>query len=310
MTLPKIHIKINNHTSTSLQLTISNAPLPFLNALRRTILEEIPAVAISKIIFHKYVGIVPEEVLAHRLGLVPIFCDALLLVDSAVPTRNSCVRMRIRKRGADGGVWVRSDDIEVVHFDSGRRMCSWSRAVEEDDGLEEVDGDGIANALDHTYNANLPMIKPGVLITKLGPNQCLDAEMYATRGTAKEHAKYSSVNICYYRMHPILTLNRSFKNEDAHLLKKRFKDGVIGIRRKGKDEEAYVMDDKEVIDVEDIEGVSVRMDEHCVLFYVETEFIDPWEVVKRGLYVLVERSKALRRDVGTYLNGGQSTVSE
>lgn len=295
----KIRIKINEHTPTSLQLTISNAPLPFLNALRRVILEEVPAVAISKVLFHKYVGVLPEEVLAHRLGLVPVFCDALLLGSSEEMVRSSCVRMRIRKEGCDGGVWVRSDDIEVVHFDSGRRISSWSRAMSED---RIGGGEERSDAIDSTNNSS-PMIKQGVLITKLGPNQHLDVEMYATKGTAKEHAKYSTVNICYYRMHPILTLTRSFKNDDAHLLKKRFKNDVIGIRKDGKDEEAYVADDRDVIDAEDVEGVCVEKDEHRVLFYVETEFVDPWEVVKRGLYVLVEKGKALRRDVRTYVDG-------
>ena len=45
------------------------------NALRRIILSEIPTVAIEKVNMWQNTSIIPDENLAHRIGLIPIKCD-------------------------------------------------------------------------------------------------------------------------------------------------------------------------------------------------------------------------------------------
>ena len=49
------------------------------NALRRIILAEVPTVAIEKVWITTNTGIMQDEVLAHRLGLMPIRVDPRLL---------------------------------------------------------------------------------------------------------------------------------------------------------------------------------------------------------------------------------------
>lgn len=51
----------------------------FVNALRRIMLSEIPTVAIEAVYMWNNSSIVHDEVLSHRLGLVPIYMDARLL---------------------------------------------------------------------------------------------------------------------------------------------------------------------------------------------------------------------------------------
>ncbi|KAL7557302.1 hypothetical protein ACA910_016262 [Epithemia clementina (nom. ined.)] len=53
----------------------------FVNALRRILLAEIPTVAIENVYISKNSSIIHDEVLAHRLGLVPIMADARLMDD-------------------------------------------------------------------------------------------------------------------------------------------------------------------------------------------------------------------------------------
>lgn len=72
---------------------ISGIDVSFANALRRIMIAEVPTVAIEHVYFWNNSSIVHDEVLAHRIGLIPLNCDARLFdtyVDS--PTdRNTLV---------------------------------------------------------------------------------------------------------------------------------------------------------------------------------------------------------------------------
>lgn len=69
------------------------------NAIRRILIAEVPTVAIETVHIYQNTGVVQDEVLAHRLGLIPFKIDP-----SSVEWRkgldgmcgNKCVMMRIR----------------------------------------------------------------------------------------------------------------------------------------------------------------------------------------------------------------------
>lgn len=68
---------------------------PVANALRRILLSEVPSVAIETVYIHDNTSIVQDEVLSHRMGLVPILVDPRRL--SFVPgTRGRRYEQRIR----------------------------------------------------------------------------------------------------------------------------------------------------------------------------------------------------------------------
>jgi DNA-directed RNA polymerase I and III subunit RPAC1 len=48
---------------------------PIANAIRRILISEIPTMAIDKAIIYQNTSIMHDEVLAHRLGLLPIMAD-------------------------------------------------------------------------------------------------------------------------------------------------------------------------------------------------------------------------------------------
>jgi DNA-directed RNA polymerase I and III subunit RPAC1 len=49
---------------------------PLANALRRILISEIPTMAIEVVNIYQNTSIIPDEVLSHRLGLIPILADA------------------------------------------------------------------------------------------------------------------------------------------------------------------------------------------------------------------------------------------
>lgn len=48
---------------------------PLANALRRILIAEIPTMAIEKVNLWQNTSIIPDENLAHRMGLIPIKAD-------------------------------------------------------------------------------------------------------------------------------------------------------------------------------------------------------------------------------------------
>jgi len=45
------------------------------NAFRRILIAEVPTMAVEKVSIHNNTSIIQDEVLAHRLGLIPIRAD-------------------------------------------------------------------------------------------------------------------------------------------------------------------------------------------------------------------------------------------
>lgn len=46
------------------------------NALRRIMISEVPTMAIENVYIYNNTSVMHDEILAHRLGLIPIFADA------------------------------------------------------------------------------------------------------------------------------------------------------------------------------------------------------------------------------------------
>lgn len=63
-------------TSEEIVFDLIGAEPPLANALRRIMIAEVPTVAIEKVTMWQNTSIIPDENLAHRVGLVPIKADA------------------------------------------------------------------------------------------------------------------------------------------------------------------------------------------------------------------------------------------
>lgn len=257
--------EILTHEPNLIQIHIKNTSLAFLNSIRRVILEELPAYAPTKILIKSYNGLLPEEILAHRLGLIPIFLD---------PSENLEFCMKLTKKGPGK---VTTNDIKVYDI-NGNQISSFKE-----------------------INPNLKenfMIKPNVLITKQLAEDFLDIEMYASKSNAKDHAKHSFVTVCFYKILREIKLSKKFENQDAIFLQNLLGKDKILIEN---NEAILINNLVELEKIIDLEGIEILNDsDENVIFVIETEFLDPLDVFLRGIFLLMEKAKKLREEIKKY----------
>ncbi|VDO26558.1 unnamed protein product [Onchocerca flexuosa] len=78
--ISKIEIFIVNESEDgmALEFDLVGVEAPIANAIRRVLIAELPTMAIEKVYLYQNTSIIPDEVLSHRLGLLPIKVDPRL----------------------------------------------------------------------------------------------------------------------------------------------------------------------------------------------------------------------------------------
>lgn len=141
----------------------------FANALRRTMLSEVPIMAIEDIFYFDNTSLIPDEVLAHRIGLIPLKTDLedyMLPEDCDCESELGCPKCRV----------ILTLDIQA-----------------EDDTITVYSGD---------MESEDPEIVPAsdkIPLAKLAPGQSIRFEAYAQLGKGKEHSKWSAVSMAVYQ---------------------------------------------------------------------------------------------------------------
>ncbi|MEM1543990.1 MAG: DNA-directed RNA polymerase subunit D [Candidatus Bathyarchaeia archaeon] len=154
-----------------------NAPLA--NTLRRIILSEVPTMAIDDVVIYENSSVLNDEVLALRLGLIPLKTD---LDAYNLPEKCSC-------RSELGCPLCRA----ILTLD-----------VKADKGIRTVySGDLVPE------NPNIAPVSDKIPIVKLAAGQSIRLEAYAKLGRGKVHAKWQPVSACTYRYKPIIKIDNS-----------------------------------------------------------------------------------------------------
>jgi len=174
-----VRIEVKELSERRMSLVVENTTTSTLNAIRRTMMAEVPKMAIEEVDFHlgplgseedeniEYESITPlfDEIIAHRLGMIPIPTDLSLFKfrdecpgcgGSGCP---SCtITYLLNKKGKKGGEVVYSGDLEPVGGDNSLR----------------------------------PVDKL-IPIVKLGEGQAILAYATAILGRGKDHVKWQPV---------------------------------------------------------------------------------------------------------------------
>lgn len=65
-------IKIENQKENELEFDMIGVTPALANAFRRIMISEVPSMAIEKVHIYNNTSIIQDEILAHRLGLIPL----------------------------------------------------------------------------------------------------------------------------------------------------------------------------------------------------------------------------------------------
>lgn len=142
-----------------LQFTLKNTTLAFANSIRRILLSEIPTMSIDIVQIQQNDSVLPDDLLIHRLGLIP---------------------MQLK-----GNDLLHSYECEC---DSFCEMCSINLT------LDVTGGEIHSNAFVSDSQLNL-RIEKNILICKLARNQRIALNAIVRKNIGKYNAKYSAANV-------------------------------------------------------------------------------------------------------------------
>ncbi|KAG0597410.1 hypothetical protein M758_UG335800 [Ceratodon purpureus] len=209
------------------------------NAFRRILIAEVPTMAIEKVYIANNTSVIQDEVLAHRLGLLPIKADPRLFnykseeenanEKNTIVFKLDVVCTRKGERIMNGS--VKSDQMKwlpegsEMPFHTKSKFTSYGSTQEN---LAGVSSEGIT------------IMYPDIIVAKLRPGQAIELEGHATKGIGKTHAKWSPVATARYRMLPEVNLMEEIQGKLAEELVQKCPVRVFDIEDVGSVKKAKV----------------------------------------------------------------------
>ena len=178
----QVEIEALEKDEKNVRLLIRGVNVPFINALRRMVIAEVPCMAVDEVVMLENSSILQDEIIAHRLGLVPLKTD---LDSYNLPEECPC------------------------KSEFGCNLCrvTLTLDVESKEGTRTVYSGELKSE-----NPNIMPVSDKIPIIKLAKEQKLRLEAYARLGKGKNHAKWQPVSMCTYKYLPKIEIG---KNCDA-----------------------------------------------------------------------------------------------
>jgi len=262
------HLKttIVSLTEDTVRFLIEGVDTSFVNTLRRAMVAEVPTMTIEDIFYFDNSSLIPDEILANRLGFTPLKTDLdnyVLPEDCDCNAELGCPKCRA----------VLTLDIEAT-----------------ENTVTVYSGDLVAD------DPNTAPVSDKVVLAKLAEGQSIRFEAYAQLGQGKVHSKWSPVSMCVYQNVSMIPLTDQAKAEecvsdceDAAVIEKDYLK-IIDIQKFESCKRCRELAPRELI----IENL--KPDEF--LFTVEsTGAISPKRIVTEAVKILKQKLAALAEKV-------------
>ena len=158
-------LEVISKDSQKIALKLKDVPLQYANALRRVCLNGVPVFAIDTVDIIENSSVLPDEGLAHRLGLIPLKTDLSRFNE---PSKCEC------------------------QSETGCSNCKVMLVL--DSGDSDVTRTVLSNELSSEDDSITPT-SDKIPIVELAPGQRIKVECYARLGRGTEHAKWNSANV-------------------------------------------------------------------------------------------------------------------
>lgn len=231
-----------------LALRAEDIEASYINTLRRYMSSRVPTIAIDFVEFKDNSGILYDEMVAHRMGMIPLTTDS--------------ETYRLPQEQWDEPTGNPREEVELTLSVSA--------------GKQEV----VVKAKDFkSKDAKIQPVHPEMPITKLIKGQAIECVAYARMGTGEEHAKWSPGHI-WYRAYPHITIEKQPKNPQE------VADKYPGVFEVKKDklsvakDAAYHYPDTEM----DVEEISVEFNDNDYILIIESwGQLEPMTILKQAV---------------------------
>lgn len=182
-----VRVTILEEMGNSMRMVLSGVDSSFANIWRRTMMGEVDVLAIDRLKIHQNTTMMHDELLFHRLGLIPIQCHFLdqLVRPHECDCDDGCIHCSVKFtlhviNRSDETVEVLTKDLQV---ESTRGSCG--------------------------------PVRDDILLVKLGSNQELSFTAYAVKSNSRyeNNAKWNPVTIASYRPTAIVQVNADLMNQ-------------------------------------------------------------------------------------------------
>lgn len=226
---------VHYHKGRELEVDLIGIGPAISNAYRRIMIAEVPTVAIEHCFIYNNTSVIQDEMLAHRLGLIPLRIDP-----TKVDWKPTSVDFEETSRCFTNIFTLAAKCEKLPDIDSdrlGRRQELYKDYKVFSGHLKWAP---LAGQKEMFSEKDLPRpVNQKILVAKLSGNQEIDLKLHAIKGIGRDHAKFSPVATATYRLMPDIQLKCSIKGEDAVRLQGSFSKGVIEL--KGDTREAKVV---------------------------------------------------------------------
>ncbi|MEO9364821.1 MULTISPECIES: DNA-directed RNA polymerase subunit D [Candidatus Nitrosocaldus] len=158
-------IKVVEQSEHRIVVRLTGYPIQYVNALRRIAMVEVPTMAIDDVVIYENSSVMHDEILAHRLGLIPLSTPLHRFVmqeECECKSPLGCPKCRVLLY------------LDVTADERGRTVLS-SDLVSEDESVKPI-------------SENIPIVT-------LAKGQSIRLEAYARLGIGKMHAKWQPTTI-------------------------------------------------------------------------------------------------------------------
>jgi len=251
-----VDMKLVGQSEREVALIVDKTSPAFMNAVRRAAMFEVPVMAIEDVYFSKNSSALYDEVVAHRLGLVPLKTDlkSYNLPEECTCKGKLCAKCSVKiVLKAKGPVTVYASDMKI-----------------KDPAIKPV--------------------YPEMPIVQLLENQEIELEAVATLGKGLVHTKWSPGHV-YYRGYPAFDtkdgdVKAAMDEIPAGALKKDGKD--LEIADASKWNEAYE-------NILNKHGIKIKNSEEKFIFTLESwGQLAPAQILTEAARVLQDKLKAVK----------------
>jgi DNA-directed RNA polymerase II subunit RPB3 len=206
-------VKVTEMRPELIKFELSNTDASMANALRRIIIAEVPTICIDRVDVFENTTVLPDEVIAHRLGLIPLRSDRPMKMwnyEHICTCEEGCNNCQAK---------LTLDVCYEPDLDNGDDDLIYTVTSKSINVLTPEDTQPSLSVVHFSSNdEELQSYEDGITIVKLGQNQRLKVVMHAIKGIAKEHAKWSPVATCAMKYDAIVKLNENILDGTCDVL--------------------------------------------------------------------------------------------